>query len=419
MMYNLPYLTGKKVVYVGSSREKSSLEEFLIELGGIQGFSVIKAKTRDETIAKLKEIDPADTVFIKSRNIPGYLMPYKYTTTTRIFFDCSKQLGVKSVGVIGTKGKTTTASLLTHILKDAGLDARLCGSEGTPMLQALKSTTSETVLIVELSSYQLVELEQSPDVAVIVNLYKDRVDYHGSQELYLEAQRNAIRFMHENCAVIYQPDSEVVKEWLANSPVRQMPIDPQENVDMSKTKLFGEHNEQNYLMAKKAASLFGVSGMNCMSSLATFEPVRHRLQIVRSTRDITFVDDAIGSTPEATVAGIKAIIKNKGPVGCVMLGGVDQQYDFTELVELLYRVDVPSLVFFPDTGPIIENLLPENYTPEKFNATDMEEAVQWAFEHTPSGSICLLSTASPSTVLWHSFEEKGSLFQQAVLALPN
>lgn len=225
--------------------------------------------------------------------------------------------------------------------------------------------------------------------------------------------------MDENCAVIYSPEEEVVLQWLKESKARQMPIDPQENVDMSRSQLFGEHNAQNYLMAKKAASLFGVDNLNCMSSLATFEPVRHRLQIVRTVRGITFVDDAIGSTPEATMAGIKAIIKNKGPVGCVMLGGVDRRYDFTELVELLYRVNIPSLVFFPDTGPIIETLLPENYTPEKFNATDMDEAVQWAFDHTPSGSICLLSTASPSTVLWHSFEEKGSLFQQAVLALPN
>lgn len=419
MNYNLPYLSGKKVVYVGNSHEKSSVEAFLGELGGIAGFDDIGGNTQDETIKKLKALNPENTVFIKSQSIPGYMMPYPYTTTARIFFDCAKQQGVKSVGVIGTKGKTTTSSLLTHILKDAGLDARLCNGIGTPMLDNLKSTTSETVLIVELSSYQLVELQQSPEVAIIVNLYKDRVDYHGNLELYLEAQKNCLRYMDENCAVIYHPDEEVVQGWLRDFHVRQMPIDPQETVDMSKTQLFGEHNQLNYLMAKKAASLFGVSGLNCMSSLTTFEPVRHRLQIVRTVRGVTFIDDAIGSTPEATMAGIKAIIKNKGPVGCVMLGGVDQQYDFSELVQLLYRVNIPSLVFFPDTGPIIETLLPENYTPEKFNATDMDEAVAWAFDHTPSGSVCLLSTASPSTVLWRSFEEKGSLFQQAVLALPS
>lgn len=419
MIFNLPYLSGKKVVFVGTSREKTSVEAFLSELGASTTFESIGEKTHAETIEKLKKTETENTVFIKAQSIPGYLMPFAYTTTTRIFFDCAKQLGVKSVGIIGTKGKTTTASLLTHILKDAGLDARLCNGIGTPMLDNLKSTTSETVLIVELSSYQLVELEQSPEVAVVVNLYKDRVDYHGNVELYLEAQRNCIRHMNENCAVIYHPDEEAVASWLQETKVREMPIDPQETVDMSKTQLFGEHNQLNYLMAKKAASLFGVSGLNCMSSLTTFEPVRHRLQIVRTARGITFIDDAIGSTPEATIAGIKAIIKNKGPVGCVMLGGVDQQYDFSELVQLLYRVNIPSLVFFPDTGPIIETLLPENYTPETFNATDMDEAVQWAFDHTPSGSICLLSTASPSTVLWRSFEEKGSLFQQAVLALPN
>lgn len=419
MIFTLPYLNGKKVVYVGNAHEKTSVEAFLGRLEAGIHMEVISGKTNAEMIEKLKALDLQNTVVVKEPGIPGHLMPCSYTTSTRLFFDCSKQLGVKSVGIIGTKGKTTTSSLLAHILKDAGIDARLCNGIGTPMLDNLTNATSETVFIVELSSYQLAELQQSPDVAVIVNLYKDRVDYHGNLERYLDAQRNSIRYMNESCAIIYHPETEIVLHWLAKSKARPLPIDPQESVDMSKTKLFGEHNEQNFLMAKKAASLFGVSAFNCLSSLTTFEPVRHRLQIVRTVRGITFVDDAIGSTPEATMAGIKAIIKNKGPVGCVMLGGVDQQYDFDELVQLLYRVNIPSLVFFPDTGPIIETLLPENYTPEKFNATDMDEAVQWAFDHTPSGSICLLSTASPSTVLWRSFEEKGSLFQQAVLALPS
>ena len=100
-----------------------------------------------------------------------------------------------------------------------------------------------------------------------------------------------------------------------------------------------------------------------------------------------------------------------------MLGGVDRNYDFSHLVKLLHLVGIPKLVLFPDTGEKIKNLLPEAYKPDIFETRDMESAVNWAAENTPSGSICLLSTASPSTVLWSNFEEKGSVFQQAVQGL--
>ncbi len=420
-MFDLPYFIGKHIVYVGEGKERSSFEKFAGEYLQAASFEAIVAKTPEEYAVKLTEKDAENTIVVKAPSIPGHSMKTSYTTVTRVFFDCARQLGAKTIGVTGTKGKTTTASLLAHTLKNAGLDGRLCSDEGMPMLESLSQVTNETVLVVELSSYELAELAQSPDAAIITNLHKDRVDYHGSLEAYLEANRNIMRTMNEENALIYNPETEVILHWLAESKVRPMPIDLSEEVDMTKAMLIGDHNKYNYLMVKKAATLFGIAPAACIASLATFEPVRHRLQPVRTVRGITFVDDAIGSTPEATVAGIKALIHNRGPVGCVMLGGVDRDYDYTELVQLLYRVGIPKLVFFPDTGPIIDALIHdvEGYEPDTFEATDMDEAVKWAAENTPSGSICLLSTAAPSTILWRSFEEKGSLFQKAVQELPS
>lgn len=423
MNFQLPYFTGKKVYYVGQNKEKASVDKFLSENMEISAVYSIEDKPGVPLSESLKIIDSSQSVVIKSPNIPGHTMPIAYTTVARIFFDCVRQLDVKTVGVTGTKGKTTTSALLAHTLKEAGLDARLCSDSdvGTPMLANLNQVTNETVLIVELSSYELAELPVSPDAAIITNLHKDRIDYHGNLEAYLEAERNIMRFMTEENAIIYNPETEVILHWLAESKAHQLPIDPQEEVDMSKAKIIGDHNKLNFLMVRTAASLFGINPASCLSSLATFEPVRHRLQPVRTVRGITFIDDAIGSTPEATIAGITALIHNRGPVGCVMLGGLDRQYDYTELVQLLYRVGIPKIVFFPETGPMIDALIKEldGYEPETFEATDMDEAVRWAYEHTPSGSICLLSTAAPSTVLWRSYEEKGSLFQKAVLELPS
>jgi UDP-N-acetylmuramoyl-L-alanine---L-glutamate ligase len=421
MSFDLPTFYDKDVVFIGKGKEWTSFEQFCSIYMNPRSLRnvFIDEGNKDKIFEELKALDSKTSVVVKTAGYPGRLMPVPYTTPTRVFFDCVKQIPAKSVGITGTKGKTTTSSLLTDVLKNAGLDARLCGNIGFPMLDALKDATQSTVFVVELSSYQLAELGQSPDAAVITNLFRDHTDYHGNLESYWEAKRNIMRYMDENGSVIFNPETEVVLHWLAESKAHQIPINPQEDVDMSQAKLIGDHNKLNFLMVRAVAELFGVDRMSSFSIFNNFEPIRHRLQPVRTVRGVTYVDDAIGSNPDATIAGIKALVRNKGPVGCVMLGGVDRNYDYEELVNLLKTLLIPNLVLFPDTGAIIKALLPEDYSPETFSATDMDEAVLWAAEHTPSGSICLLSTAAPSTVLWSSFEEKGSLFQQAVMNLPS
>lgn len=417
--YDLNEFFDKNIVFIGKGKEGLSFQKFIETYGNIKSFSFVDVKDDPNYLENLKNLDMDQTVVVKTPGCRGDLVPVPYTTPTIVFFNCLKQIGAKSVGITGTKGKTTTSSLLAHTLKNAGLDARLCGNVGIPMLDSLNNANQNTIFIIELSSYQLTELRVDPDVAIITNLYRDHTDYHGSLEAYWEAKRNIIRYMDDTGTVVFNPDFEMILHWLADSKAKSLPINPLEEVDMSKAKIIGDHNKLNYLLVRKAAELFGVDAGSCLNSLNTFEAVRHRLQEVRTVHGITFYDDAIGSNPDATIAGIHALVKNKGPIGCVMLGGVDRNYDYTELVKLLRILAIPKLIFFPDTGTIIKSMLPSDYQPETFDANDMASAVKWATENTPSGSICLLSTAAPSTVLWSSFEEKGSLFQQAVLEIPN
>jgi UDP-N-acetylmuramoylalanine--D-glutamate ligase len=420
MSIELPDFYGKHIIFIGRGKEWHSFEKFcLAHMSPLSLKNVFIDDTNRESIAaQLRAQDPSSTIVVKTAGYPGHLMPVAYTTPTRIFFDCAKQLRSKIVAITGTKGKTTTTSLLGTVIKNAGYDARVCGNIGIPMLDSLEGATQSTIFVVEMSSYQLTELTSSPDVAVITNLFRDHIDYHGNLEAYWEAKHNIMRYMDETGSVVFNPDFEIVLHWFAESKAKQVPIDPQEDVDMSHAKLIGDHNKLNFLMVRAVADLFGIDRSITTSTFNNFEPIRHRLQPVRTVRGITFVDDAIGSTPEATVAGIEALIRNRGPVGCVMLGGLDRQYDYSKLVGLLQLLNVPKLVLFPDTGPKIKAMLPEGYAPDTFETKDMESAVNWAAENTPSGSICLLSTAAPSTVLWVSFEEKGSLFQQFVLDLP-
>jgi UDP-N-acetylmuramoylalanine--D-glutamate ligase len=288
---------------------------------------------------------------------------------------------------------------------------------GKPMLDSLNEISDQTLFVLEMSSYQLAELEQSPDIAIITNLYRDHIDYHGTLENYWEAKRNIMRYMDTNGIVVFDPNTDIVSHWLAESEAKQIPINPEETVDMTKSNLIGDHNRSNFLLARAVALQLGVDRLTCQSSLQSFKPITHRLEKVRTVKGVTYIDDAIASQPEAAIAGITACVREVGPVGCVMLGGQDREYDFTALAKLLYTLAIPCLVLFPDTGAKIKALFPDSYTPKILETSDMTQAVKWASIECPSGSICLLSTASPSYSVWKDFEEKGELFQKAVLSL--
>lgn len=419
MIFSLPDFENKDVIFIGQDREWKSFESFIGTHAQIKSLKSIFITPENKAFYKeqLQALDPATSVVVKTAGYPGREMPVPYTTPTNVFFQCARQLGAKIIGVTGTKGKTTTASLIYRMLQQGGKPSLLGGNIGTPMLDMLAEANEHSILVVELSSYQLAELGESPDVAVITNLYRDHVDYHGSLEAYWEAKRNIMRYMNAENTVIFNPDTEVLLHWLAESEAKKIQIDKLEVVDMAKSQLIGEHNKYNYLMAKAAAQLFGVDLFSCQHILKNFKPITHRLEKVRTVHGVTYIDDAIASQPEAAVAGITACVHEVGPVGCVMLGGQDRDYDFTELVKLLSTLAIPKLVLFPDTGAKIKALFPETYQPEVLETRDMHEAVMWANEHCPSGSVCLLSTASPSYSVWKDFEEKGGLFQKSVLGL--
>jgi UDP-N-acetylmuramoylalanine--D-glutamate ligase len=417
--FELRDFNGKAVIFIGRGREGVSFEKFIKAQAAISSFLFIDQQDDPAYLNSLLSIDVTKTIIVKTAGCPGRTVPVPYTTPTRVFFECIRQLGATVVGVTGTKGKTTTTSLIGAMLKASGKDTRICGNIGVPMLDALEGATQDTIFAVELSSYQLAELETSPHIGVITNLYNDHVDYHGTQELYWEAKRNIMRFMGAQDTLVYNPDFEAIEKWLAESPCKTIKVSDPRALDMSRSKLLGQHNSLNAQMAVAAVTVLGIDEELCKKVVAEFEPVPHRLQIVAEKSGITFIDDAIGSNPEATIAGITTIIKEKGPIGCLMLGGQDRAYEYWPLMQLIARLDIPYLVLFPDAGEKIKRLKPASYPAELFETSNMQAAVTWAYSKCPSGSICLLSTAAPSYSIWKDFEEKGNLFQQAVQALPN
>lgn len=433
MNFDLPYFNGKAVIFIGRGREGLSFESFIKENAAISSFLFIDQQDDPLYLESLRSLDFTKTVIVKTAGCPGRLVPAPYTTPTKVFFECINQLGSTIVGVTGTKGKTTTTALIGAMLSAGGLTARVCGNIGTPMLDMLKGATRDTIFVVELSSFQLSELEVSPHVAVCTNLFNDHTDYHGNLQTYYEAKRNIMRYMTARDIFIYDPQFTPIQQWISESPCERIEIHSapstdiaqsgheslDEQIDMSKTRLLGAHNRTNALMARAAAKCLGVSAETCQKTLDDFEPVPHRLQQVAIKNTITYIDDAIGSNPDATIAGLTTLIHEVGPVGCIMIGGQDRNYEYWPLMQLVSRLAIPYIVLFPDSGRKFRDLRPASYQVEFYETNNMQDAVQWAASKCPPLTICLLSTAAPSYSIWKDFEEKGDLFQEAVQKLPN
>ncbi len=397
-------LRGKKVYLLGYGMEGKATEAFLqakipdIEIG-------IGDRDHNETyLEDQKKYDIA----IRSPGISKEKVTIPYTTATNIFF---AEVKGTTVGVTGTKGKSTTTSLIYHILKEAGKKVRIAGNIGKPMLeQLLENNDEDTIWVVELSSYMLDDIHYSPHIAVIVSLFSDHADYHGSLEQYHQAKRNIVKFSKPEDLFVYNPKFTQLLEWSHSVECSALPYE-EFHINGHNTLLKGEHNKDNIRAAVTVTRQFGVNEDTVYAALKTFQPLPHRLEEVGTFKGITFYDDAISTTPESTIEALESIQQ----VGMVLLGGLDRGYDFAPLIDVLMKKGITRFVFFPDSGKTILKMLEQMQYPfESIETKSMQEAVRFAYANTPENMVCLLSTASPSYSVWKNFEEKGDAFQQWV-----
>jgi len=401
----LKFLGMKNNAILGYGKEGEETEKYLKK-----NFPQLKVDILDEKLDKnyLKKQENYD-ILVKTPGIPKEKIKIPYTTATNIFFSEIKSRENKIIGITGSKGKSTTTSLIYHILNEAGKNVFLLGNIGTPMLSVLsQDIKSDSIFVLELSSYQLDDIKFSPDIAVVTNLFPEHMDYHKGVKNYYVAKKNIIKFQQKNDAFIYDPKNKLVVSWLKNYNGKAVVFNESFNINKIETYLIGEHNKNNILAAVAVAKLFDISDDIIKTSLKSFKPLPHRLEFVGEFSGIKFYDDAISTTPESTIMAIEAL-KN---VGTIFLGGEDRGYNFSALEKIIKKYKIKNAVLFPDSGKRIKlkglNIL---------KTKNMEEAVKFAFKFTEKGSVCLLSCASPSYSLWKNFEEKGEQFVKAVKSL--
>lgn len=439
----------KKILILGFGKEgKDSLYFFrkifpqkLLGIGDRAEFENFDKKTqklikKDKNIRLdlgknyLKSLNKYD-IIIKSPGIPFFLPEIinaqkkgtVITSQTKIFLE---NCPCKIIGITGTKGKSTTTSLIYNILKTANFRAYLVGNIGKPALSFLLRAKKNDIFVHELSSHQLLNIKKSPQVAVFLNIYPEHLDYYPAFKDYFEAKTNITKFQTKNDYFIYNKKQKLIDKLAKKYKAKKIPFNSiriQKIIKIKDVPLMGKFNLENVRAAIAVAKIFGISDGVIARSIKTFKALPHRLEFIGCYKGIKFYDDAISTIPEATIAAMETLGKD---VQTILLGGFERNLDFTELAKKVLKSKIQNVILFPTTGQKIwetikkeaekekKRKLANKKLPKNFFVNNMKEAVRLSYLNTKKGKICLLSTASSSFSIFKDYKEKGNLFKKYV-----
>jgi len=375
---------------------------------------------------------------VSLREIAPHITPRNHVTSaSNIFF--SECPGV-TIGITGTKGKSTTASLIASILKRKFSDTRLVGNIGTPMLDNLEGATPTTHFVIELSSYQLEDLRVSPRVAVLLNIVPEHLDYHGGFEPYCTAKSSIFCHQKPDDLLIYNRSFPLLDELARDTRCIHQSFSEKDDpesltsieqgrirliqngitediIGLGELPIIGPGNLQNVLAAITCGASLGVPPEKIREGILSFKPLEHRLELVGEYRGIRFYNDSLSTTPEALTHAIVAL----GPdVETVIAGGFDRGVDMTSLGPVLANSTIRTLILFPTTGQNIWDAVQAadpNTIIRRIHVSTMEDAVREAYSRTRPGKICVLSPAASSFSLFRDYRERGEKFKEVVRCL--
>jgi len=340
------------------------------------------------------------------------------------------------IGITGTKGKSTTSSLIHHLLKTSGIQSILVGNIGLPPFDYLDQVGPETRIVYEMSSHQLEDSILAPHIAVLLNLFPEHLDRYSSLEAYYSAKMRILSGQLDGDIFIYNEDIPGISERIKkiNAGRRYFSFSSgfhmkegcyltgnriilcqhgNESAFIEITDDFhlkGRHNVMNMMAAILAARNAGTGDEFIRQGLLTFHGLEHRLEYAGEYNGIHFYNDSIATIPEATIAAVRAL----PATDTLILGGYDRMLDYSALIDFLAQSHVRNFIFLGKAGSRMYEGFQAIKKEDKnfFMAGSMQEAFEFVFRRTEKGKICLLSPAAASYDSYKNFEERGNLFKK-------
>ena len=338
------------------------------------------------------------------------------TSAIKIFFE---ECPAKIIGVTGTKGKGTTSTLIYEILKSAGKDVYLSGNIGKPYLGLLPALKEDSWVVLEMSSFQLMDMKVSPHISVVLNITEDHLDWHKDRNEYVSAKANIVKYQSQSDFAVVNEEYETSRNF-ANLTKAMSTLFSKDKLEAKFKEgllLRGEHNLENIAAAVTVGKCIGVSEETILETVRNFKGLEHRLELVAEVDGKTFYNDSFATGPQPTIAAVNSFTEPE----TLILGGSDKGLDYKELGNAIAaKGNVKSVIVIGDTRKKISealdgegagiNILDLEYSP-------MDEIVKKAFEITPDGGVIVLSPGAASFDMFENYKDRGVQFKNSVAKL--
>lgn len=350
----------------------------------------------------------------------------KITSQLEIFLETTPSY---TIGITGSKGKSTTTSLIYKIINDQNIKSYIVGNIGKPILDIVDEVDENTYVVIECSSHQLEYTKVSPNIGIILNLFEEHLDHYKSKEHYYMAKMNLVNYQSNKDYFIYSSDNEDLKNHIdiINTNATKLDINNIKNNNSytyikdnyiyvndkklydvnTKRKIQGIHNLKNIMFTLTVSEILKLDINKTIESISNFEPLPHRMELVGTYNEITYYNDSIATIPNATINGIEALSN----VNTIIIGGKDRGIDYSLLKDYLINSEIENIICLPDTGYTIGK---EITNKNVHYVKTVEEAVDIAREVTKKNTICLLSPAASSYGFYKNFEERGNRFKEYI-----
>lgn len=352
------------------------------------------------------------------------------SSASKLFFElCS----AKIIGVTGTKGKGTTATLIYKILKEDGKDVFLGGNIGQPMLSLLPKLKSTSLVVLELSSFQLMDFNKNPHIAVVLFITSEHLDYHKDRGEYIQAKANLVRYQKKNDFAVLNADNLTSSSFASLTPAKIFCFSRKKKVkgsyvqkgkiivfekvvgETKNLKIRGKHNWENICAAVLVASLAGVKLKAIKKAVFSFEGLEHRLELVRRFKGVEYYNDSYSTTPETAIAAIRAFTEPT----ILIAGGSEKGSEYIQLGKEISQSSVKTLILIGEMAGRIRQACQRVKFKGRiiFRPKNIKEVVSLAFKKAKPGDVVLLSPACASFDMFKNYKDRGEQYKKYVKAL--